>query len=285
MRLKLNHRNSMTMYRYMLLLILSLLYFANSISAYSETVTTSYDNLYRVLRIESDDGSMLITYTYDSAGNRLTMNSQGLVINMNVIDEGDYTLDNSSLNVNLTFYGDQYGNLTYMYALGTSCQGTDIQDWGVLDVDPDGSVALSGLTLPYYAPVFISVYVLNYAGDDVTGIVCNDGITVLNALEDTDNDGLTNEEELGIGTDPLMTDTDGDGYDDGIEIKIGSDPLDPDSIPDPVADAGPDQNAVTGTVVTLDGSNSYDLESDLLTFLWSFISARSEEHTSELQSH
>jgi hypothetical protein len=40
----------------------------------------------------------------------------------------------------------------------------------------------------------------------------------------------------------------------------------------PVADAGPDQNAVAGTLVQLDGSASRDADSDPLTFRWSFTS-------------
>ena len=41
----------------------------------------------------------------------------------------------------------------------------------------------------------------------------------------------------------------------------------------PVADAGPDQNVVTGALVTLDGRGSHDPNpSDLLTFTWSVIS-------------
>ncbi len=43
--------------------------------------------------------------------------------------------------------------------------------------------------------------------------------------EDDDNDGLTDKEELALGTDPLKTDTDGDGVKDGDEIKKGTDPL------------------------------------------------------------
>ncbi len=49
-------------------------------------------------------------------------------------------------------------------------------------------------------------------------------------LIDTDGDGLTDAEELAIGTSPRNNDTDGDGYRDGLEWKrraYGLDPLDP----------------------------------------------------------
>jgi len=46
-------------------------------------------------------------------------------------------------------------------------------------------------------------------------------------FEDTDKDGLSNEEEEKFGTDPLNPDSDGDGYLDGIEVKNGYDPLKP----------------------------------------------------------
>ncbi|MEP0303303.1 MAG: gliding motility-associated C-terminal domain-containing protein, partial [Maribacter dokdonensis] len=44
---------------------------------------------------------------------------------------------------------------------------------------------------------------------------------------DTDNDGLSNDEELTLGTDPNNPDTDGDGIMDGQETMDGTDPLDP----------------------------------------------------------
>jgi hypothetical protein len=45
---------------------------------------------------------------------------------------------------------------------------------------------------------------------------------------DTDHDGLTDREEVKVyGTDPLKTDTDGDGYNDGDEIKNGYNPKGP----------------------------------------------------------
>ena len=42
---------------------------------------------------------------------------------------------------------------------------------------------------------------------------------------DTDQDGLSDEEEKTYGTDPTNKDTDGDGYSDGTEVKSGYDPL------------------------------------------------------------
>lgn len=47
---------------------------------------------------------------------------------------------------------------------------------------------------------------------------------------DSDNDGLTDAEELQLGTDPLNPDTDGDGLFDGEEVKVyHTNPLDKDT--------------------------------------------------------
>jgi Bacterial TSP3 repeat len=44
-------------------------------------------------------------------------------------------------------------------------------------------------------------------------------------LIDSDGDGLSDDEEIAGGTDPLNPDTDGDGINDGLERKMGLDPL------------------------------------------------------------
>lgn len=50
--------------------------------------------------------------------------------------------------------------------------------------------------------------------------------TIINsALLDTDNDGLTDEQEEIYGTDRINPDTDGDGYLDGEEVENGFNPL------------------------------------------------------------
>ena len=48
-----------------------------------------------------------------------------------------------------------------------------------------------------------------------------------NIFLDSDQDGLSDEEERSYGTDPHNKDTDNDGYSDGAEIKSGYDPLKP----------------------------------------------------------
>lgn len=48
-----------------------------------------------------------------------------------------------------------------------------------------------------------------------------------NIFQDTDQDGLSNEEEKVYGTDPNESDTDHDGYTDATELKSGYNPLKP----------------------------------------------------------
>jgi hypothetical protein len=48
---------------------------------------------------------------------------------------------------------------------------------------------------------------------------------------DTDGDGLSDAQEIAIGTDPLKVDTDGDGVSDGTEVLLGTNPLDPKDYP------------------------------------------------------
>lgn len=55
--------------------------------------------------------------------------------------------------------------------------------------------------------------------------------------EDSDGDGLPNQQEVDIGTDPFNPDTDGDGLSDGEEVlRRGTDPLNPDSDGDSLTD-------------------------------------------------
>ncbi len=76
-----------------------------------------------------------------------------------------------------------------------------------------------------------------YFDDNGTGIAVTQShvyLTAANRLyvgqyrtcNDADNDGLCNEEEEALGTDPLVADTDLDGLSDGYEVRYGINPLD-----------------------------------------------------------
>jgi len=85
---------------------------------------------------------------------------------------------------------------------------------------------------------------------ETNAVVEIEGI-VLTQTEDADNDGLTNDAELALGTNPLNWDSDGDGIDDFYEIHTSlTDPLRPDSDydgarDDAELDAGTDPNDPT----------------------------------------
>ncbi|MFZ2187301.1 MAG: hypothetical protein WAV46_01600 [Candidatus Moraniibacteriota bacterium] len=56
-------------------------------------------------------------------------------------------------------------------------------------------------------------------------VLAQDTTSTKNIFQDSDQDGLSNDEEKLYGTDPMKKDTDGDGYSDGIEVESGYDPL------------------------------------------------------------
>jgi hypothetical protein len=55
---------------------------------------------------------------------------------------------------------------------------------------------------------------------DARGDACEDN-------DDLDGDGLSNNDEMELGTDASNPDTDGDTFDDGDEVNASTDPLDP----------------------------------------------------------
>ncbi len=66
--------------------------------------------------------------------------------------------------------------------------------------------------------LLLSVAFFVFADDETNG---------KNIFQDSDQDGLSNDEEKLYGTDPLERDTDGDSYSDGVEVEGGYDPLKP----------------------------------------------------------
>ena len=85
---------------------------------------------------------------------------------------------------------------------------------------------------------------------------------------DTDDDGLTDAQELAWGTNPTVANTDGDGWSDGQEVQFGSNPLSTDTDGDGLLDG--DATKVDGLMSgvlpvdsDLDGMiNALDFDSD-----------------------
>lgn len=73
-------------------------------------------------------------------------------------------------------------------------------------------------------------------------------------FEDSDKDGLSDDEESVYGTDPTKADSDGDGYSDGVEVRSGYDPLKP---------APGDKISVAPAVLGESATNGDDMTSQL----------------------
>jgi hypothetical protein len=72
--------------------------------------------------------------------------------------------------------------------------------------------------------VFFGLLVFGYA---VFSLAEENSSSKQSIFQDSDQDGLSDNEEITYGTDPLKADTDGDGYNDGAEVQSGYDPLKP----------------------------------------------------------
>lgn len=77
---------------------------------------------------------------------------------------------------------------------------------------------------------------------------------------DADGDGLRDNDELKIGTDPINNDTDGDGILDGAEKLSGTDPIDADSTLD--NDNDPDGDGLSTLFEQQEGINPYSADTD-----------------------
>jgi len=80
-------------------------------------------------------------------------------------------------------------------------------------------------------------------------------------FNDSDQDGLSDEEEKIYGTNPFNRDTDGDGYSDGAEVKSGYDPLKP-APGDKIINTSDNTNTFSNSNKILD-----DFDSKLVAFI------------------
>jgi YD repeat-containing protein len=98
-------------------------------------------------------------------------------------------------------------------------------------IDPGGASATLNVSIAAGTSGSFTVVATNGAGSSSAFPSSANTLSILEGEKDPDGDGLTNAQEIALGTDPFRADTDGDGFNDGIEASAGSNPLDPRSTP------------------------------------------------------
>ncbi len=93
-----------------------------------------------------------------------------------------------------------------------------------------GTIAITAEGYQNFEGVFSSVRTDNLHAQVAEMFTLEAGETIVDDETDTDNDGLTDEREAELGTDPEDDDSDNDGLKDGAEVNTHStDPLNPDT--------------------------------------------------------
>ena len=100
-----------------------------------------------------------------------------------------------------------------------------------------------------------AVFVATFAVFAMTYFAMAENKSDNNVFLDIDQDGLTDQEEKALGTNPNMADTDGDGYSDGAEIKSGYNPLKP-APGDQLLPSATSSNAGAGTAASTEDKSA-----------------------------
>ncbi len=121
------------------------------------------------------------------------------------------------------------------YDLDSDGDGIPDEVEGDEDTDGDGQADYTDLDSDADGTPDLEEGVGDVDGDEVPDWIDADDFD--GPLGDLDGDGLSNGEEVALGTDPLNPDSDGDGLSDGEEVlDVGTDPLSEDTDGDGLAD-------------------------------------------------
>ncbi|MEO9479298.1 MAG: Ig-like domain-containing protein [Maribacter dokdonensis] len=151
----------------------------------------------------------------------------------NAVDSETVILDNtapvadsfSTFDIDPVLTGNASANESLVIELDTDGDGlTDVTYTVIADANGEWSLD-TGMATPTSGnfPVLTDEDVIEIIVTDASGNSGNGTVTI---SEDSDNDGLTNNEESDLGTDPNNPDSDGDGIVDGEEVLVdNTDPL------------------------------------------------------------
>jgi hypothetical protein len=133
----------------------------------------------------------------------------------------------------------EQGTVVSLDGKGSSDNFGSIDDYNWTFDHDGGPVLLTGSS-PLFTFDVPGNYSITLTVTDSSGNSDTDTTWVNVTAKDSDGDGLIDDYEDQIGTDPLKRDTDDDGLEDGDEISIGTDPLDSDTDDDGILDGQDD---------------------------------------------
>ena len=162
--------------------------------------------------------------------------------------------------------GDWKLTVTDFFELDTG----SLNSWGVTlsSVTPGDEVSNQGTSSPITLTGMqndeaYSCEITAFAGSDPSETVAMGQVTPsASPPVDSDGDGLTDEEEVTLGTDPNNADTDGDSLTDGTEVTLGTDP----TLSDTDGDGFIDSEEVEEGTSPTDASDAPVVGSSILIF-------------------
>jgi YD repeat-containing protein len=117
-----------------------------------------------------------------------------------------------------------------------------------VSINPSGTSATLNITIAAGTLGKFALVATNAFGSSNAFLTFENAFLVIGvsaASMDSDRDGLSDAQEVALGTDPFNSDTDGDGFSDGVEVASGSDPLNPACTPINCRVAGGEADGVT----------------------------------------
>ncbi|MGB7394412.1 MAG: Ig-like domain-containing protein, partial [Pricia sp.] len=169
------------------------------------------------------DGPYAVTVIATDAAGNSSIPSNDFPI---IIDMAEPSVDSfSTEDTTPILLGQGNPNETLTVEIGTDGDGNPEATYTV-STDGNGDWTLdTATTTPDFGtfPTLTDGDLLNITVADQAG---NQGTGIVTVSQDSDNDGLTDNEEDALGTDPNNPDSDGDGIDDGQEVTDNTDPLD-----------------------------------------------------------
>jgi hypothetical protein len=166
---------------------------------------------------------------------RTILNNAGISDTQSLIDGWNPLPTSTTINITTTTLTVDTGEIITLNATASNASGTDISSsitWSDNSSSQTGTGANFDLSVSTPGLHLISAEVSNEQGLTVTAT-----LAIIFITPDSDNDGIDDLTEAGLGTDPNDADSDNDGLSDGEEVNTHhTDPLladtDNDSLPD-----------------------------------------------------